>query len=319
MSTCSIDALAAHEPLTGTAPYATAWIVIEQPGPWGRDALTDSHLDPAVAAHLAQHKGTGVSVLLARHPDRPERSQASSRHVWIARSAAGGLLMRHAEVDSLSELLAWDLTAIGQGSLPGFGDIVRTPVMFVCTHSGRDRCCALHGRALVTEMMQHLEPEVRREVWECSHIGGHRFAPVCLTLPAGTVHGRLDLEAAMTVHHRASVNGVVLDHFRGRSSLLPPGQVAAAEVQREYGVGDVDALDVLRVTEGTARAVRVPMSLPEGLGSIDVEVRHADGRAWRTTVVSRSLERDRLESCGKTPVPGIEWLCVGLTPTEPWL
>lgn len=318
MTSCSLDALDAHEPLAGTAPYATAWIVIEQPGPWGRDALTDSRLDRALAEHLGRHKGTGVSVLLARHGDRPDRSQSASRHVWVARSMSGGLLMRHAEVESLAPLMDWDLSAIGQGSLPAFGKIVQTPVMFICTHSGRDRCCAVHGRALVSEVMARIDASARPDVWECSHIGGHRFAPVALTLPLGAVHGRLDVESALRVHEGAGRYEADLDHLRGRSSLLPPSQVAAIEVQRTYGLDDVDALDVLRVTDGVARAGRPPLSMPETVRSVELEVRHIDGRAWHASIVARALERDRLESCGKEAVPGVAWTCVALVPVVDW-
>ena len=318
MTSCSADALDAHEPLAGTAPYATAWIVIEQPGPWGRDALADSRLDRPIAEHLAGHKGTGVSVLLARHQDRPERSGPTDRHVWIARSAAGGMRLRHGVVSSLDEVLGWDLNDIGAGRLPAFGSAVDDPVTFICTHSGRDLCCAVTGRALVTAVMDRLEPDARSNVWECSHIGGHRFAPVSLTLPSGAVHGRLDLDSALAVRRRAAENAVVLDHLRGRSSLLPPFQVAAIEVQRRMSVEDIDDLDVLRVVDGVARPVNAGGVLSEADRQVEAEVRHVDGRSWRLSLVARALERLRLESCGKEPLPGIAWSCVGVSETAGW-
>ena len=318
MTSCSRDALDAHEPLDGTAPYATAWIVIEQPGPWGRDALSDSHLDRRFATHLMKAKGTGVSVLLARHRDRPERAQTASRHVWVARSAPGGVLMRHAEVDSLEALLTWDLTAIGAGSLPAFGTVARTPVTFICTHSGRDRCCAVHGRALVNDLMSRLDAYQRSHVWECSHIGGHRFAPVSLTLPSGAVHGRLDVESVLRVVEGAPDGRVVLAHLRGRSALTAPLQVAATAAQRQWAVEDVDALDVLHVVDGSPRAVRPPMAPLEDDAPVVAEVRHADGRSWRAVVTPRALERERMESCGKSPVPGIRWECGDLVSVDDW-
>ena len=42
MTVCSLESRAAAEPLSGTAPYARAWIIIESPGPWGREAVADS-------------------------------------------------------------------------------------------------------------------------------------------------------------------------------------------------------------------------------------------------------------------------------------
>lgn len=319
MTTCSADALAAHEPLAGTAPHVTAWIIIEQPGAWGRDALADSRLDPDVAAHLATAKGTGVSVLLARHPDRGERSAATGRNVWLARCYAGATVLRHEVVDSLAPLLMWDLPAIGAGRLPPFGTVAVDPMLFVCTNSGRDLCCATLGRALVTAMMEGLSSAARGDVWECSHIGGHRFAPVSLTLPSGVVHGRLDVDSALAVRYRAATGAVVTGHARGRSCLPAPLQVADLETQTRYGVEDAGQLDVLVVRDGVAIPVSPALGLVIGEEStVDVEVRHADGRAWRGSVVSSALERARLESCGKEPVAASTWSCAGLEPMEPW-
>jgi hypothetical protein len=319
MTTCSADALAVHEPLAGTAPYATAWIVVEQPGPWGRDALTDSRLPEPIAAHLGAAKGSGVGVLLARHPDRSERSGITGRHVWLARTYAGATILRHAVVDSLDVILEWDLAAIGEGRLPAFATSQSEPLLLICTNSGRDRCCATLGRALASMVMERVEPSARMDVWECSHIGGHRFAPVSLSLPTGAVHGRLDIDAVMGIRRRAREGQVVVDHLRGRSSLPAALQVAAIEAQSRHGIARVDDLDVLVVRGDTAIPARPALAATLGEErSIVTEVRHVDGRRWRGTVVSRALSRDRLESCGKEPTPGIAWSCVELAPVDPW-
>ncbi|MBV9923283.1 MAG: hypothetical protein JOY78_20875 [Pseudonocardia sp.] len=59
------------------------------------------------------------------------------------------------------------------------GRPVDDPLLLVCTHGRRDRCCALDGRALVRALVEAGEPDV----WECSHLSGHRFAPTALVLP----------------------------------------------------------------------------------------------------------------------------------------
>ena len=46
---CSALSRDAGEPRGGTAPHARVWVLLEQPGPWGRDAVHDSHLEPEVA------------------------------------------------------------------------------------------------------------------------------------------------------------------------------------------------------------------------------------------------------------------------------
>lgn len=315
-SICSLDALDAGEELSGTAPYASAWIVIEQPGGWGRNAINDSELDPAVAAHLAGASGYGVGVLLARHSDRPALPPDSGRHLWLARTVAGGHILRHAVVESVEVILGWDLRAIGSGRLPAIGRIDTDPYVFMCTHSGRDRCCAVEGRALFNDLLAGTGD--REHLWECSHIGGHRFAPVALTLPSGAVHGRLDRASGAELIRRSTQGQVVIDQLRGQSGFPPAFQVAAAAVMREIGDVHGDRLDVLRVVRHRPVPPMPGMPLDPDATAIEAEVRHRDGRAWRADLKQVPLPRPRLESCAKPLVPGTAWECVALTAAASW-
>lgn len=315
MTVCSLESRAASEPLSGTAPYARAWIIVESPGPWGREAVADSRLPVPVRDTLLGAKSAGVSVLLARHPDRPERAGRQELNVWVARSVAGGMLLRHGLLSDLTPLATWDMSAIGDGSLPALGSVTREPLLLVCTHGKRDRCCAVNGRALLTSLLDVATPAQRARIWECSHIGGHRFAPVTLSLPSGAVHGRLDQVAAADLLDRHETGRVVIDHLRGRSGLLAPCQSAAGAVQHLTGVDGVDELDVLRVVDDRA----VPAA--GGVVEVDVaqtEVRHRDGRAWRVVVERVPLDRTRAESCGAEPVAGAAWVAREVVPVAPW-
>lgn len=296
---CSRDA--ADEPLAGTAPLAQAWVVLEQPGPWGRQALLDSRLPAELGeALLAASAGTGTTLLLARHPDRLERhGEGDGRRVWVAHTAPGRAFARTGTLADPADLLAWDFTAIGAGALPPFGQATAHPVTFVCTHSGRDACCATHGRALLTALLDRSSD--RSSVWECSHLGGHRFAPTALALPSGLVYGRLDVPTAAAI-----ASHVPLDALRGRSFFPAPMQVAEIAVRRTQEVGERDVLDVLWVRGDRCVPVDPGIGL-EGIASMLTEVRHEDGRAWRVPVRALPLEHPRRESCGREQVPGSAW------------
>ena len=315
MTVCSEESLAADEPLSGTAPFARAWIVIESPGTWGRDAVADGGLPDAVRETMMGAKAAGVTVLLARHPDRLERDRHSDRHVWVARSAAGGMLLRHAVLDDLAPLADWDLAAIAAGSLPAVGAVTREPLLLVCTHGKRDRCCAVNGRALLASLLDTAAPRQRGRIWECSHIGGHRFAPVTLTLPSGAVHGRLRADQASDLLMRLDEDRVLIDHLRGRSGFLAPCQAAAGAVRRETGIDGVDDLDVLRVVDG--RAVPASDGIVE-VNTASTEVRHRDGRAWQVTVDRVPLDRSRAESCGAEPSAVAAWVARAVVPAPAW-
>src|SRR5215218_4405598 len=66
---CSVQALRRGDVVVATAAPAQRWVLIEQPGPWGRDALADSRFDAQVAPLLARRsRSENVRLLLVRRP-----------------------------------------------------------------------------------------------------------------------------------------------------------------------------------------------------------------------------------------------------------
>ncbi|HEU4543653.1 MAG TPA: hypothetical protein VFR23_21145 [Jiangellaceae bacterium] len=110
MTACSGISSALSEPLAGTAPEAACWVVLEQPAPWGRKALTESHLDPVLGEALdVAASAHNARVALARrsgpHPDyhdlRPRRVRIAStrpRRSWLI----GGRVEDVADLGGLS-------------------------------------------------------------------------------------------------------------------------------------------------------------------------------------------------------------------------
>jgi len=316
VSACSLESLAVDEPLAGTAQVAQCWLIIEQPGPWGSNALLESTIDPVLGQLLIERsEGTGTSILLARHPDRTDRTH-NEHNVWVVHTSPGDCWMRHGLIRDLSELATWDFSAMAQGQLPPIGTKAADPTMFICTHSGRDACCAIHGRALISAVHAALPAEVRSTVWECSHLGGHRFAPTALTIPSGAVWGRLSPERALEIHADAFAREITAESYRGRSAWPQPLQAAEAHVRREIGVRSENSLDVLWVIDDRAVPVRPGVRF-ENLAQLMAEVRHDDGRSWRVTVRTAEISA-RAESCGKEPVTGTAWIPVAMAESPNW-
>src|SRR5215218_1196237 len=64
---CSVQALLRSDSGVATAPPARRWLLVEQPGPWGRDALLESRFDRRVASRLAARaRELGVRIQLVR-------------------------------------------------------------------------------------------------------------------------------------------------------------------------------------------------------------------------------------------------------------
>jgi hypothetical protein len=278
------------EPEAGTATTAAGWVCLEQPGPWGRDALTQSRLDPVLGAELARRAAaTGVRVLLIRRPGRhADTHHDAPRRVFLAATTPGRPWLEQTDVADPEALLDLDFAALGAGRSTGFGVPVTAPLLLVCTNSRRDVCCALRGRPLVEDLAS-ARPGA---VWECTHTGGHRFAPTGVLLPTGYLYGRLDTAFAARLLDQAAVGHVVTERCRGRSTHTPHGQAAELAVRDHIG----EHRDVLTVHHDTG--VGVPV---HGGTDRHTTVHHADGRSWRVAVDTRDLPAARPASCGATP------------------
>lgn len=288
MSTCSTVSQDLDEPIAGTAATATTWLLVEQPGPWGAKALTQSHLDPALGRAVeTAANGTGVRVALIRRPGRhADCGTAAERQVYAAHTVPGNVWLHAATISDPEQLLELDFAALGTGDPQTFDSALQgrphtgDPLALVCTNGKRDRCCALLGRPLAAE----LAASGVEGVWEVTHLGGHRFSPTLLVLPYGYAYGRAQAHAVKEVLHSVQEGRIVVGGCRGNSAWERPGQAAELAVRRVTGEDAAEALSVIR-TDGAA---------PRW----EVTVAHRDGRHWRVGVAQGSSLPPRPESCG---------------------
>ena len=296
---CSARSAAIEEPMAATSPYALGWVALEQGGPWGVRALTQSHLDPRVGRALEEAGAANhVRPALIRRPGRRAHraTEDGRRHVLVAHTRPGSTWLLEGVVDDPAELLGLDLAAVAAGdqhevrrALPTLRG-ARRPHLLICTNGRRDACCAVVGRPVALGAATRF-PE---HVWETTHTSGHRFAPTAVLLPAGTLHGRLDVEAATELLRAAERGRTVLEGSRGRSTWPIEAQAAELAVREQERVLDLDALEVLDRSG-------------DDDGSWLVHVGHADGRSWRVRVAATASESARPESCGKDTT-ALTWL-----------
>lgn len=280
-SSCALQSRASAEAIAGTAPFARGWMLVEQPGSWGPQALRDSELDDGLAAGLERRgEDAGVRVQLVRRPGRRGHQ---------ARPSVRTVVLAHTGDDPWAEILELtDDTALDRidpavtldARPPGIGLSVRLPLLLVCTHGRRDRCCATYGRPIV-DALAALHQDL---VWEVSHVGGHRFAGNLVVLPDGLVYGGLDVPRALRTVDLHLAGRLELSHARGRSGWDRPVQAAELGLRRELGE---DHLGVLTPVEHT----------PDGDGGAEVVLGHVDGRRWRVEVAFEPTHEPRLLSC----------------------
>jgi hypothetical protein len=267
---CTDVSLALGEPLFATAPEASGWLLVEQAGPWGAKALVESRLDRELGEELERRaKAAGLKALLVKPPGRA----APGRRCFLGFAGQGRAFLEALELGDPRDLLDLDLEALSRGQRPGLGRELDSAIYLVCTNSRRDACCARLGRPLAAALVQRYEGRV----WECSHLGGHRFAPNLVVLPYGLVFGRASSSAAA----EAELGRIELESFRGRSSFLPEVQAADRFVREREGLRGIDDLVLERHDGG------------------DVVLRNGD-RGYRVRVVNEESEPPRAFSCGET-------------------
>jgi hypothetical protein len=95
----------------------------------------------------------------------------------------------------------------------------------------------------VASALHALDPA---SLWECSHIGGDRFAANLLCFPHGLYFGHVTPVVAPRIADLYRAGRIDLEHYRGRPAY--PFAVQAAEwfLRRDSNLDAIDALDLLR-------------------------------------------------------------------------
>jgi hypothetical protein len=284
---CSVQARLRGDSPVATAPPARRWLLVEQPGPWGRDALLESRFDRRVASRLsARARELGMRVQLVRRAG--ERLTDSHMRWAVADTRPGVETVTWSTRSSDAELLdvPWD------GSV---GTVSAVPTYLVCAHGAHDVCCAVRGRPLARALSV---PGTPADVWESSHLSGDRFAANVVVLPWGLVYGQVPEDGGGLVEAHAA-GRVVLPLLRGRAGLAPAAQAAQDHARRELGLLGVDDLP--------PRRVRALASPAPGVDRFDVVLAGPDGDLLVTVESRLSTQAQRLTCAALTPGHWRSW------------
>lgn len=274
---CAVASQQREEPMSATASRVDRWLLVEHRGAWGPPSVPTSRMSPNVARSLARQASTArARLLLIRRP--AGTAQAAGRRVYAVDSRPGRERTWTRHVTDDADLVALDppydvVDPAGWEACDG-------PLYLVCTHGRHDRCCAIRGRPVALQLAQRYPDRV----WECTHVGGDRFAATVLVLPDGLYLGRIEAAEAVRVVDDLAAGLLPTGRVRGRSSLPPPVQ-AAQQLARE-ATGRWGAADLQPVTQDAAGADAWTVRLA-GPGGPDLEVvvrydRSGGGMQWLT-------------------------------------
>ncbi|WP_460661316.1 sucrase ferredoxin [Kribbella swartbergensis] len=169
------------------------------------------------------------------------------------------------------------------------GEVSHEPIYLVCTHGRHDACCAVRGRPVAAA----LAAAYPGRTWECSHIGGDRFAANVVVLPHALFYGHVSASRAVELAKHYDEGLIVPDLLRGSGAFAPAIQAAQHYARAAGHSLAVDAL--------------VPSSihqLPNNHWQIALSAR-SGAEAPATVTVELSVHLDtvnaRLTCAGTTP------------------
>ncbi len=256
---CAAVSSASEEPLAATASRIDHWILLEYRGLWDPDILGGSRLSPDLKAHLREQlRSLGNARLL--FVKKPERRSYGRRQLYLGASRPGEERFFQLEIDHQEDLRDFDFAAALSGAgTPGVP--VEHPLLVVCTHGKRDRCCAKNGRPLYDAL--------RREtgsnwVWQSTHVGGDRFAGNVVVFPHGLYYGRVEPDDARALLDAVAAGQIDLDRYRGRSAYTFPVQAAEHALREEEGLTGIGDLAFLGSERRRDDAWRVRFRAPGG-------------------------------------------------------
>lgn len=272
---CSDAARLRGDDNAATAARVDVWILVELPTTWGRDPIVDAALPPAVRDALTNAANAiprNRIVFIRKRVDcaRPTR-------VYVIRSAPDAGLLAMLDLDSIDDVAGVPFAAIADAAPQPMAQ----PVILVCTHGQHDSCCGRRGYPLYDALQQRDDADV----WQCSHIGGDRFAANAVVLPWGLYYGPVEARDAASFADSVVRDEIVVPSYRGRSSLSRPVQAADIFLRRTLHLTQRDAL---RFVDRTAL----------GNNLTRVQLREASGILHDVTVEYYKATEPVLPSCG---------------------
>lgn len=254
---CSDISRENDEPLGATASRIDRWLLVEYRGLWSSDALAGSGLSDQVKARLRELRGVHprTRLLLIRRPDRRHHQTLA---VYVADSRQGHERLARLDIARHEDLRGIDPWADASQ--------VDDPLFLACTHGKHDACCARYGRPLFEALSEQVGAE---SAWQCTHVGGDRFAANAVCLPHGVYYGRLERDEVPVLVDEYLAGRISLAHYRGRSCWPFAVQAAERRIRAEEGLTGLDDLSLDAVEESGDRWT-VSFATREGLREVEV-------------------------------------------------
>lgn len=263
----------AGELLAGTAPRVSTWMLLEYDDRWDSKAFEKSKLPGEVKAWLNDPVGTRIG-LIRQQP----RSALPGLAFYVALIREHAPVLYRFHLDQVEDLLALDLPGLLREDPAHDPFKTAEPLYLVCTNGRRDACCARYGVAAYEQMRVY----GGADVWQTTHVGGHRFAANVIGLPHGLFYGRVEPDRAPALVEAYRQRRLLIDIYRGRACYDAPVQAADYFLRVQTGITHLDAFRLIDAQPGPSGQTVVRFAATSGderytirLGTDVITTRHS--------------------------------------------
>jgi len=201
---CSAASRYFREQLAGTAANSKAFILIEHFNPFPGKVI-EAHFDTEwlrkMQAIAKSYKG---KLLLIRNKKTNNKTcRISFVDCTECKYFSVETEIENAVMVPLKEMIEDECTAWETD-----------PFFLICSNGKKDKCCSKFGYP-VYKFFESFNADIK--VWECSHVGGDRFAANVVVMPYGIYYGHVAVEDVGHILVRTLLRKIYKNKFRGLS------------------------------------------------------------------------------------------------------
>ena len=224
---CSELSLATKEEMFGTVPRVDIWFLLEYKQSWDKKAFSCSKIPDVIKKRFSEYIGSIPNSRLQLIKRHKNPDDGIKFYIGVSQELEPKLF--EFSLSKYEEILSWDIPAIISGS----SSLRKEPLFLVCTHGTHDKCCGKFGMPLY---METVKQENGFLTWQCTHLGGHRFAANFLCLPHGIYYGRVRERDLGNLIREYKKQNICLEIYRGRSCYTSDAQAAEYFLRTSSGI-----------------------------------------------------------------------------------
>ncbi len=287
---CSLLSQENREQIYGTAPLIAKWFLLEYPAAWRTRAIEKSNIPDRVKDHFSEYAAAvpnSRQILIRQN----HKLRDGCLRCFVVNCREKGSGASRLELASFDELADSNLAMLENRA---DARLLDEPLFLVCTHGTHDKCCAKFG----LPVYRALRHEAGEQAWQCSHIGGDRFAANVICFPHGIYYGHVTPEDVGPILDTYRRGEIYLKNYRGRCCYPRVAQIAEYFIRSESGALKIDELQFLGSGQTEAGTWRARFRGRGGnIHDVEFRIRERQFYAYRTCGSETPKPISRYELC----------------------